>query len=358
MNSVASFQQRLEIIKQKLNYQQLLAQLQSLTTLSQQTGFWNQPDSGQIMKQISDIQLTVDQIKSIQADIDVLAETDQYITDSGDSSLQSDYQHSLQLLEQKLAQIDKTTYLCQKYDSKNIIFSIHAGQGGVDAMDWASMLYRMYTRYFQIKSFRFQVLNITHGDEAGIKSVSLKVTGDKPYGYLRGEAGVHRLVRLSPFNADNLRQTSFAKVEVSPIFDSADQFSLKPEEVDFSAYRSGGSGGQNVNKVSTAVRLTHKPSGLSVSCQSERSQDQNRQLALEMLTSQVWQIYQKEQDKEKNNASLGKDVQAGWGNQIRSYVLHPYKMVKDNRTKVETSQVNQVLDGDLDQFIEAEIKLL
>jgi len=223
-------------------------------------------------------------------------------------------------------------------------------------MDWASMLQRMYQRYFERKNWTFELLDSTPGEEAGIKSASFKISAPNAYGLLRREGGTHRLVRLSPFNADNLRQTSFAKVEVTPVLENDDEVKINPEEVEFAAFRSGGSGGQNVNKVSTAVRLVHRPSGITVSCQSQRSQDQNRLLAMQMLSSKLWAIEQEKRDTQMSDIK-GKNINPSWGHQIRSYVLHPYKMVKDLRTKYETSDTTSVLDGNLDDFIQAELKL-
>jgi peptide chain release factor 2 len=220
-------------------------------------------------------------------------------------------------------------------------------------MDWTDMLFRMYTRYFEKKGWKWEEIDRVAGEEAGIKSVVLNVYGDFSYGFLRAEAGVHRLVRQSPFNADGLRQTSFSLVEVLPIVEDH-QITITEDELEWQFFRAGGAGGQNVNKVSTAVRVTHKPSGIIVTCQQERSQMQNRENALKLLRAQLWQL--EEEKKNKEISTFKKDKMASWGLQIRSYVLHPYKLIKDLRTEYEETQVDKVLDGEIDGFIEAFIK--
>lgn len=297
------------------------------------TAFWQDPKAaGDILKKISSLKKEVDDLELLQLYME-----------------EGEFEEAQKLINQ----YELLLFLSGAYDKSDAVFSIHAGQGGTEAMDWSNMLFRMYTRYFELKGWRWEEVDRIDGEEAGIKSVTLNVHGMFGYGYLKAEAGVHRLVRQSPFNADKLRQTSFSLVEVLPIVEDH-AVEIREEDLEWQFYRSGGKGGQNVNKVSTAVRLTHTPSNITVSCQTERSQGQNRENALKILRSKLWAV--EEAKKLKAIEGFKTDKMASWGMQIRSYVLHPYKLIKDLRTDYEETNVNKVLDGDLDQFIEAYLK--
>lgn len=326
--------QRLETLRQKLDLKSVRKEIKKLETESGSVDFWRDHEaaSGK-MKKLAGLQKEVEEIKELET-----------LLEKGEGKE----------LEKKLAQLEVKAFLSGKYDRSDVIFSIHAGQGGVEAMDWAQMLQRMYQKYFDKKGWDYEVTDLIAGEEAGIKSVTLTVKDSHVYGYLKHEAGTHRLVRQSPFNADRLRQTSFALVEVLPVSEKP-EVEIRDEDLEFESFRASGHGGQNVNKVSTAVRLRHKPSGIVVTSQAERRQEQNRKIALQILGAKLWAMAETEAKKEEQQLKKGR-TKATWGTQIRSYVLHPYKLVKDLRSGYETSEVDSVLDGDLDPLVEAEIR--
>jgi len=275
---------------------------------------------------------------------------------------EEDLEKEIKRFEDKLVKEEFRIFLSGKYDKGSAILSIYAGTGGQDAQDWATMLLRMYERYCAIKGFQFKVLNQSFGEAGGpegriaTKSVSAEIKGSYAFGFLKKETGVHRLVRISPFSAKSLRHTSFALVEVLPVIEKEDEIEVKPDDLKIDFYRASGPGGQNVNKRETSVRITHLATGIVVSCQSERIQAGNRKKAMTMLLSKLYLLKQEKEQKELMKTK-GDKISASWGNQIRSYVIHPYKMIKDLRTGVEVSDVESVLDGDLDKFIIEEIKL-
>lgn len=324
---------QLDAVYLKINPSERKKELEDLEKKTYEPTFWQEPEKAkQIMKKINSLKKELEDLEMVE----LLIEEGQ-----------------LKEAEKIIKNYEVLLFLSGSYDRGDAIFAIHAGQGGTEAMDWAGMLFRMYTRYFERKDWRFEEIDRVAGEEAGIKTSVINVYGEFAYGYLKSEAGAHRLVRQSPFNADKLRQTSFALVEVFPVIESR-EIEIKEEELEWKFFRSGGHGGQNVNKVATAVRLIHRPTGIVVSCQTERYQGANRENALKLLRGKLWAIEQEK--KLKTIESFKTSKIASWGRQIRSYVLHPYKLIKDLRTGHEEHNAEKVLDGDLDGLIEAYLK--
>lgn len=328
------------------------AHLKDLQAKSEAPEFWQDPDLAQrIMRKISILGSEVEDWTSLDKQIQDAIELAQL----GDESLRDELEREVNQIETDLEKREFQAMLSGKYDRGNALLAIHAGAGGVDAQDWAEMLERMYLRWAEYKGFSSDILDISEGEEAGIKSVTIAINGSYAYGYLRAEKGVHRLVRLSPYDAAHRRHTSFALVEVLPQVDDDTEVEINSDEIRIDVFRSSGAGGQNVQKNATAIRITHLPTGIVVTCQNERSQMQNRENAMRVLRSRLLEL--KEQEHVETISELrGEYTKAEWGSQIRSYVLHPYQLVKDHRTNYEVGNSQSVLNGNLDGFIEAYLR--
>ncbi|OGO05752.1 MAG: peptide chain release factor 2 [Chloroflexi bacterium RBG_13_54_9] len=331
-------------------------ELAQLEVRSGEPDFWSDPDHAQReMRRLAELKDETQTWRALEKEITDLAELVDLALGEGSQSLEGEISSDLESVASRLEKLEFQLAFSGEYDDRNAILAIHAGAGGTESQDWAEMLLRMYLRWAERGPYQAEVLDVSPGEEAGIKSAIIEIKGPHAYGYLLSERGVHRLVRLSPFDAGHSRHTSFALVEVMPEVESGVDVTINPDDLKIDFFRASGAGGQNVQKTSTAVRITHLPTGLVVTCQNERSQFQNRETALKILEARL--VERELVKKAEEEAKLkGEHVVAGWGNQIRSYVLHPYKMVKDHRTGYETSDAAAVLDGELDELLKTYLK--
>ncbi len=329
--------------------------IRDLEEISFKEGFWNnRENSEKVMTELNRLKKRLNPWEKLISRFEDTYELFQIAVEEGDDSLAGDIEISIKSMKKKYAQLEVMELLSGKYDSNNAFLTIHSGAGGTEACDWVNMLLRMYTRWAENNSHKVQIIDLMEA-EGGVKSVTVQINGDYSYGYLQGETGVHRLVRISPFDSGARRHTTFASVYCSPVIDDEIEFEIKPDDIRIDTYRASGAGGQHVNKTDSAVRLTHLATGLVVQCQNERSQHKNKATAMKVLKSRLFEYYSDEQEKEQEkHAKEKKDI--SWGNQIRSYVFHPYNMVKDHRTKYEVGNIQSVMDGKIDGFIESYLK--
>lgn len=378
LQKLKELQEKLAGIRPALKLVEKQKKIEEMEAESKKENFWNDAKTaGKTMKEVELLKEEVEKVSNLEGRMDELAELLEMVqkedmeekparnaslagnASRSDASWHSDAGGEIEKeflqLEKEINELEFKTLLGGEYDRNDAILSIHSGAGGVDAQDWAEMLLRMFLRWAEKNNFKTKIIEESRGQEAGIKSASLEISGNYAYGYLQSEAGTHRLVRLSPFNADNLRQTSFALVEVLPVIEEIKEVVIDPKDLRVDVYRSGGAGGQSVNTTDSAVRITHIPTGIVAACQNERSQLQNKEQAMKILKAKLHQKYLEERENERRKLR-GENISAEWGSQIRSYVLHPYKMVKDHRTQFESSNPEAVLEGDLKYFMEAYLK--
>ncbi len=353
---LAGFDKDIDNLKEALAIDFIEGEIAKLDEEASRPDFWNDMENSQrVLKRSGALKTKVQIYNSLKQDYDDAVVMTELANEENDENLLDEITQTVNDIENRIEQLTLSTLLVGEYDSKNAILTFHAGAGGTEAMDWVEMLFRMYNRWGERHGYKVTTLDYLDGDVAGLKSATILIEGENAYGYLKGEMGIHRLVRISPFDASGRRHTSFASVEVMPEIDEDANIEIREEDLQQDFYRASGAGGQKVNKTSSAVRLTHIPTGIVVSCQVERSQHQNKEIALRMLKSKLLEIKERE-NLERIEDIKGDQKEIAWGSQIRSYVFMPYTMVKDHRTNYETGNITAVMDGDLDGFINAYLK--
>ncbi|MDO4522068.1 MAG: peptide chain release factor 2 [Eubacteriales bacterium] len=354
--TLGTYEKPLLEVRDSLNLADKEKQIEELERKMEEPNFWDNPEvSQESMKTLKSLKDDVETYAQLQEQYEEIETLLEMAYEEEDASLIPEIQENLDSFINTLEGIRIKTLLSGEYDKENAIVTLHAGAGGTESCDWASMLYRMYTRWANKKGYEVEVLDYLDGDEAGIKSVTFEVRGENAYGYLKSEKGVHRLVRISPFNAAGKRQTSFVSCEVMPDIEKDLDVEIRDEDLRIDTYRSSGAGGQHINKTSSAIRITHLPTGIVVQCQNERSQFQNKDKAMQMLKAKLY-LLKEQENAEKESGIRGEVKEIGWGNQIRSYVMQPYTMVKDLRTGAETGNVDSVMDGGIDMFMNAYLR--
>ena len=353
---LGSMEDGIKELKHSLDIDGTLLKIEELETQTASEGFWDDMENSQkILQKMKGLKAKVEKYEELVSMYDDTMVLIDMANMEEDESYAEEIGKTIKDIRNKLEDMTLQTLLSGEYDKNNAIISLHAGAGGTEAQDWVEMLLRMYTRWAERRNFSVETLDLLPGDEAGVKSASILVSGENAYGYLKSEKGVHRLVRISPFDAAGRRHTSFGSVEVMPEFNDDIQIDIRTEDLRVDTYRASGAGGQHINKTDSAIRITHLPTGVVVSCQTERSQHKNRDTAMKMLKSKLMEIKERE-NKEKIEDIKGVEKEIGWGSQIRSYVFHPYNLVKDHRTNYEMGNIGAVMDGDLDGFINEYLK--
>ena len=355
-NKLGDFEKIINELKETLKIDLKMQKLEDLEQKTTVNGFWeNSALSSEILKEIKDLKIELSAFDKVYSVYENLQITYELLKEEQDETLMQEVEEQIQSLDEKVEKLKISSLLSEEYDTLNAMVTIHAGAGGTESQDWAEMLNRMYLRWCEKNGFEYVLYDVQEGDEAGIKSITFGVKGMYAYGYLKSEKGVHRLVRISPFDANKRRHTSFAALDVMPEIEDNVEIEIRSEDIEMDTYRASGAGGQHVNKTDSAVRIKHLPTGIVVACQTERSQIQNKETCMKMLRAKLYQ-YELNKTQERLKEIKGELTQNGWGNQIRSYVFCPYTLVKDHRTNYEVGNVQGVMDGDIDSFISEYLK--